>query len=189
MGSEGNQPRQVIGAVVRGLVRALQKRQLHGTVAGRVSADAKELLDRPPLHVSWTPAAPYEELLRACGQVLSEAEVRELGRELVYEGVGPIIRPLIKTLIGMSGGGPAGMFRTLNRSIPTVYRGVRFDFQSQTDRAGELTVAYDEPVDPILFGIWEGAFVFGRELHGAETRIDPSVISADRRSARIRISW
>lgn len=180
--------REVTGAIIRGLLRAISKRGLEEQVRAAASPGAQATMRNPPLHLSWVPADHYEELLAIAGKAVPGGE-RQLGHDLVAEGVGPILRPLLKTVMNLAGGGPAGLLKGLSRAVPMQYRGLAFEFLEEGPRAGTLAIAYSGPVDPVAFKIWQGCLEFGTEIHGVPTKTELTEVSADHQRARIHVSW
>lgn len=185
----GETKREVIGAVVRGFVTALDRKGLRNQVEPSLSPAAKELLKNPPLHITWVPARDYEELVAAAGKVAGLPVVRELGHDLAFNTVGPILRPLLKTVMNLFGGGPTAAFRNLNRAIPMQYKGSTFDFEPEGDHGGVLWIRQEEPVDPAVYAAWEGALEFGNEVTGVKLTVEKAQIAPDRKSARIPVKW
>lgn len=182
-------PREVTGAIVRGLASALEKHGLKERVLAEASPDARALLARPPLHFSWAPAVLYEELVSRAAHLAGPGGARQLGHDLVWDGVGPILRPLLKTVTGLMGGGPAGLLKGLPRAVPMQYRGLAFDYREEGPRGGVLTIDYGSSVDPIMFNVWEGCLEFGEDIHGVPGKITLLEVSADHRRAHYRITW
>lgn len=181
--------REVTGAIVRGLASAVEKRNLKARLLAEASPEAKAMLARPPLHFTWAPAVHYEELVSRAARLVGPGNERKLGHELVSDGVGPILRPLLKTVTGLLGGGPAALLKGLPRAVPMQYRGLTFDFAEQGARGGVLTIDYGVTVDPIMFKVWEGCLAFGDEVHGLPTQIALLETSADHRRGHYRITW
>lgn len=188
-GNVATHDRAVTGAIVRGFASALEKRGLTKGVLAEASPEAKAMLSRPPLHFSWAPAVHYEELVSRGARLAGPGNEHLLGRELVVDGVGPILRPLLKTVTGLLGGGPAAFLKGLPRAVPMQYRGVAFAFREEGPRRAVLTIDYGAPIDPIIFKVWAGSLAFGDDIHGIPTQISLFEVSPDQRKGHFRISW
>jgi hypothetical protein len=187
--SEPAPRREYLGLVFRGLRKELDQRGLTDRVLAHLQGDAREALRNPPLHATWVPAAPYDQIILAIARETNRKTLRDVGYELSRGTAGPVALPLVKTFLNLLGLTPPSLLKNMNRITSLQIRGLHFSYEEAAPRSSVMTLVHSEPVDPLLFAPWEGAFSFGRDIFSMPFHVDTAVPDPDGRSAKIRVSW
>ncbi len=182
--------REASGTLVRGMIAELRARGLFDGVRARVSAEAKAMMDDPPLFIAWVPGQAYEELTVQVGQLAGRDAVRALGYANTRNAAGPLITPLVKTYYRWFGGSPVAVLKNLGKVAHVQYRGVGFEYEPETERSGFVTLRHAEPVSDFVYAAWEGAFELGKDLTGDPTfTVGKSEILEGGKAGRVRLQW
>jgi hypothetical protein len=181
--------REVIGVVFRGIRAELDRRGLTERVLARLQGEAREALERPPLHSTWLPGRLHDEILVATAHETNRQMLRDIGYSVSKATTGPIALPLIKTVLSLFGASPASLLNNLDRITSIQVRGVHHVYQPETPTSGVVTISYPDPADPLLFAVWEGVFSFSKDILGIPVTVETAVSTPDGRSARVRVVW
>lgn len=179
----------MIGLVFRGIRSELARRGLLERVLARLHGPAREALEHPPFHTTWVPAALHDEMIIALAGEAGRQTLRDIGYCVARSTTGPVSRPLLKMLLAVFGATPLSLLNNLDRISALQMRGVKFAYAPETDRSGVVTLTHCEPVDPLLYAVWEGVFTFGKDIFGFPVRVETAVPLPDGRSGEIRVAW
>jgi hypothetical protein len=178
------------GNIVRGLLAELRSRGLFEVVREGVSPQAQAMMDSPPLHIAWAPSHPYEELWDRLGGLFGREKVQEIAYACTLNAIGPLITPLIRTYIKLSGASLATTLGHMGSAVAVQYRGVQLDYQPDTDHSTYLTMRFPDPVSDFIYASWEGAFRYGKELVGSPAfTIGRFEIFEGGKAGRVYIHW
>jgi hypothetical protein len=180
---------QVIGLVIRGLRAELERRGLLDQVRERIGAEARALLDDPPLHITWVPARHHDEIVAAIAALTNRSMVREFGYGIARGTTGPLTLPLLRALLSLFGATPATLLRNMDKISVLQVKGTEFKYEPESERAGTVQVRFTDRVDPVQFAIWEGVFRFAEDVVSTPMTIDPAIPQMDGRTGHIHVRW
>jgi hypothetical protein len=140
-----------------------------------------------PSTQSWWPGAVNEQLLRALATVKSDAVVEEVGFLSVQNSIGPIVMPLLKVLLALTGSDPATLFSRLGLFLSSSARGVKPTWKLVEPTLGELSISYPVNVDPVLGTLWHGGLRCALTLLKRDGMITTRLVTD--RSLSFLISW
>lgn len=182
--------RQVVGLVFRGIRAELDRRGLTDRVLERLQGDAREVVEHPPLHRAWMPAALHDQVVLAIAAETNRQTVRDLSYMVARDTTGPVTMPLLKTFLSLLGATPVSLLNNLTTICGLQMRGMTFTYEPETPTSGAVTVTHVEPVDPIQFAVWEGVLTFGKDLFGLSIyTVGAAVPQPDGCSAKIHLAW
>lgn len=181
--------RQFSGSVLRADVAWLEKNGLKQAVRERVPAETQALLDKPPLPISWVSGRHVDALLEAVMAAAGEEKVIQLGEETTRNSFGPLVRPLLKTLVTLFGASPAALFSRLDTVLPVFSRGSTFTWEPSGEHEGVLRLRIVDRAPRAWFVQWRGTLRFGFEVAGVTGSIASCDIDADAKGAVYRVAW
>ncbi|HEY6912164.1 MAG TPA: hypothetical protein VI356_22485 [Myxococcales bacterium] len=181
--------RQFSGAVLRADVAWLEKNGLKEAVRERVPAETRALLDKPPLPISWVSGRHVDAVLEAVMAAAGEDKVIQLGAETTRNSFGPVVRPLLKTLVTLFGASPAALFSRLDTVLPVFSRGSTFTYEPSGEREGLLRLRIVDRAPRAWFVQWRGTLAFGFEVAGVNGSIASCDIDARANGAVYRVAW
>ncbi len=186
----GIEERVTNGHLVRGLLAELKSRGLFDAVRAGVSPEAQAMMDDPPLHIVWVPSQRCEELFERLGQVVGREKVQEIAYACVHDTTGPLLTPLIKTYLKLSGASVASTLKHMSQIVSVLYRGIQIDYAPETERSGYLTMRFPEPISDFNYASWEGAYRFGKDVTGVPSwTIGRFDVSEGGKAGRVRVEW
>jgi hypothetical protein len=181
--------RQFSGAVLRADVAWLEKQGLKAAVRERLPPDTQALLDKPPLLITWLAARHIDALLDAVLQIGGEEKLVQLGEETTRASFGPVLRPLLRTLVSLFGASPAALFSKIDSTLPVFVRGASFTYEPGGDREGVLHLRTVDRPPPAWLLQWKGTLRFTFEVANAKGSVTSCVPDPDGRGAVYAVSW
>jgi hypothetical protein len=158
-------------------------------VLARLQGEAREVLERPPLHGAWLPGPTYDQILVAIGQEANRQTVRDIGYQVARNTTGPIILPLVRTFLSLFGFSPLSLLNNVNRLAALQLHGIEFRYEPETERSGVLVASTPDPMDSLVYAHWEGVLTFAKDIFKMPVTVETAVPDPDGRSAKIRVSW
>jgi len=175
--------------MLRGYVSVLERRGLLPSVREAVSEPAREVIDHPPLPISWIDTALVEEIMDAVGRVHGRETVREVGRETARAKLGSLIVPFMRTLIALWGASPHSIFKQVQRLAGIVSRGLNLSYVPETPTSGTVELFYPDGTNDSVFASWEGSFHLAFDVCQVVGTIGRAEISDGGRRGRIEVRW
>lgn len=180
--------RRASGALFRGYVASLNRLGLFSQVLARVDPETARLMTHPPLPTSRIDVRRHEAVMNGALEAGGAKAVRQMGYETARDAAGPVITPVIKTLIALFGATPATLFSRMDRIGSAFLKGLQFDYTPRDERGGRLTITAPDATPPSAFIIWEGALRLAFDLTQVEGRVEPCELVGDR-TARYQVAW
>lgn len=126
-----------------------------------------------PLTARWHPGRHAVEGWAAVVKVGGVRWLEDLNFTLTRQSFGPIVGPLVKIGLTLSGSSPATIFSRLGNLVSVALKGLTFDWQPASASAGTLRVTYPWAVPPeVVDGGWRGIFRVGGEMAGKGIRVE-----------------
>ncbi len=181
--------RLMTGAVIRADKEWLAKNGLADQVRARLPPDSAALLDKPPLPITWIPARHVDDLLEAVLAIAGEEKLLQLAEEVTRSSFGPVVRPLLRTLMSLFGASPGSLLGKLDTVLPVFLRGASFTYEPQGEKQGTLRLrTVDQPARAWLLQ-WRGTLRFGFEIAKVTGSIDSCIVDADGKGASYSVRW
>jgi hypothetical protein len=180
---------EVAGAVVRAYIDELRALGVLDELRPRLSPEAAQLVDKPPLPVRWVEVRLAHEPLVALAQLRGRDEVRALAHRVVGGKVGAILKPLLTTTLRLFGGTPATLLSRLDTLTAVMLRGVTFSWTAAGPSAGTVAIGYPYPVDDALFATWEGMLQLGFDLTGTTGTVAQARVEQGGRRGQLDVRW
>lgn len=157
-------------------------------VVALLSPEAREAFAAPHA-VRWHPGRVGVEVWRAAVTVGGPGLLEDLNHRLTRDSFGPIVGPLVRIALTLSGGSPASVFARMGDAIALALRGVRFEWAARPPNAGTITLTYPQamPLDVVEHG-WRGIIRAAGEMAGKRVAVSRFVAEEDRRF-RFELGW
>jgi hypothetical protein len=176
------------GTLFRGYLGFLRSKNLFDAVRAKVSPATAKLFDNPPAPSVWNDGKHFEEVLTAVHELATPESVQLLGFFTSKEASGPIVSPIIRTMVALSGTSPASIVSKMDRVTSMLTRGYGFAYQPSSETAGTVTIWTDEPKHAAVWHSWQGTFVYFFEM--TKVRGTATVqIQPNRCGAAYPLSW
>lgn len=181
--------RQVAGTVMRTTAKWIRQANLTERVQARIGSEPAAMLNRPPLPISWVPAAVLDELLDAVEQETSARLLVTYGLEAARSTLGVGGNPLIGAMRAMYGASPNVLFGRMGTLTELLFRGVGFEWKPDGRNCGVLTVRTPDLPKVAWFRAWEGFIQFVFELSGVDGAPMEWTLMPDGRTAYYAMAW
>lgn len=168
--------------------KALAAQGKRDAVYALLSPEARAAFQDP--HSSrWHPGRFGVEAWLAIVKLGGEQWLEDLNYELTRKSFGPIVGPLVKIALTLSGRSPASVFARLGDATSVALKHVKFEWKAASPQAGALTVSYPCAMPPeVVEPGWRGVIRVGAEMTEKTIRVDRFVPEDDRRF-RFEVSW
>jgi hypothetical protein len=179
----------VSGSILASQIKYLKDVKLFDGVYQRASPELRQLMDKPPTVLAFVSGQYSTELIEIVFGLKGADFVREMSHRSSGEAMGPVILPVMKSMLKIFGATPHTVFSQLHRWLGKSVTGVSCEYITLSPTSGQLNVSHLTPKTPIAYLSWEGSMRFAFELTGVVGTVFPADISVDRKSARIKVSW
>lgn len=142
-----------------------------------------------PHSARWHPGRFAVEAWMAIIKLSGMPWLEELNYQLTRQSFGPVVGPLVKIGLTLSGSSPASIFSRLGDLVSLALRGPVFEWKAAGPQGGAETISYPcaVPADAVEAG-WRGIFRVGGEMTGKTIRVEKFEAESDRRF-RFEVSW
>ncbi len=181
--------REFSGTIVRGTIEWIAKAGLTERVRGEVPKETAALLDRPPLSIVWVEARHQDRLLGAIEKFAGPDALVTYGLEATRASFGPVLRPILRGLMGLFGATPATIFSRLDRITLVMIRGETYSFEPRSATEGVLTIRAVDRAPEVWFHAWGGVLLYGFELAEAQGKVAEWKHSPGANEATYRLVW
>ncbi|MBS2030097.1 MAG: hypothetical protein JST54_19500 [Deltaproteobacteria bacterium] len=182
-------PRQFSGLVIRGHKKQLERMGLLEAVTEKASPELRAALERPPLSLAKINAQVSDELTALVAQLRGDEAAREMNYGTTRDTAGPMLVPMLQSLLAMFGRSPHTLFGHLGTIGATMAKNVVFTYEQKGPTNGAIRLSHDEPGNRGWFLAWEGVFRFAFDLCSVEGEVWPHEAEPDNRAALYRVRW
>lgn len=140
-----------------------------------------------PQSARWHPGQYAVEAWRATRALGGQALLDATNYRFFTDSLSPVVRPLVKVAIALSGASPATLFSRVGELVGLTMRGLEFGWAPTAARAGRFTVHYPRPVPSELLG-WRQVMRVGGEMTRATIVVDNFAAESDRQY-RYDVHW
>jgi hypothetical protein len=180
----------VNGTVLRAYVDHVRGLGLEQDVRKRLSPEALQKVDHPPLPLSWFDSRLTDQISIAVYELAGRDAVREMGRAMTSKSLARLLRPLIATSMSLFGSTPASIFSRLETFSSLMVRNAEFHWSPAGAAAGSMALRHGVPLHDAAYALWEGVFLYAFELTGVTTGAVGRAALANRgQEATVAISW
>jgi hypothetical protein len=180
---------ELVGSVVRAYLDDLRSIGALDAIRPRLSPQAAQMMEKPPLPVSWVEINLAHEPLVALAALRGRDEVRALGHRVVRGTLGSVIRPLLTTTLALFGGTPATLFSRMDTLTAVMLRGVKFSWTSGSSNGGTVAIDHPYPVDTAVFAAWEGVLHIAYDLAKLPGTVREARVVDGGNRGEIDVSW
>jgi hypothetical protein len=168
----------------------LRERGLLTAVIERAPPAARDLLIEPPLVSEWVSGEAQNAVLDAVHAVGGDALVREMIRSSIRTGVLRLLEPVLHGFARVFGRSPDVVLSRIESMRKNVVRGVSFAYEPLSSNAGLIVIrSLGDPLGACSALAWASSAEVLCELMGAGRASATAETSADRMSARVKVSW
>lgn len=121
--------------------------------------------------------------------VSDDATVRELARLTCGNCFGPLLNPVIQTILALFGRSPAAVFRHLGTIAAPLIRRLQFEYLESDAHAGELRLVFPTTTPAATFIAWEGIARFIIEVADCAPDVVPHRADTSGRAVVIPVRW
>jgi hypothetical protein len=176
------------GVHIAGVVKAARELGVLEAALARVSPEAREVLNAPHRQ-RWAPGSVLQELRVAIVETSSPEMLANVNYLLARDSMGPIVMPLLKVAMALTGRTPASVFSRLGEIEKTAMRGVEVEWTTSGDKSGVMIIRYPDKLPTIVHHAWEGVFRFGFELAGARGHVARYAYIEGGKAIRFELQW
>ena len=155
-----------------GFLAGIRARGLFDTVQKMVPEDTAQLMDSPPLAISWFETRHSREVLDAVETLRGLDDVRTLGAEALNNGIFQLFKPLLAGFVRTVGANPPALYAKMSSVWSPIVRGYEMSYREITPTLGEITLHSHNIADSRagLTGGWENAFLMILDLAKSRDR-------------------
>jgi hypothetical protein len=175
---------------VNGMLKALEHFEVREAVVARLRPEVQNILTTL-WSTRWVPSMVMEEITNAVEAQGGLELIERLNTQMMRDSLGPILAPMLKVALAITGRTPATLFSRLGEAGKTAMRGeVVFAYEVTSPRSGTLTIRYPRPLAPNLLAVWRGVFRFLYELSGMpQGRVEAAEQLEGGREYRFKLAW
>ena len=176
--------------MVRGLNAEIRRLELETQVRARLSPASGVVLDTSAHRLkAWYPASVSDEFLDAVKDLRSRDTVRTMGHEVMKNGIGLVLAPLLDLWLQFAEVGPAALLSRVHIAAPLVLRGMGFEWVPGDARRGVMILRCEDCMRDSTWALWEGVLHYAFDLTHVKGTVSPARPAGDGRSAEIDVSW
>lgn len=173
-----------LAALGKALAAAGRQQEVYALLSPEARAAAES-----PHSARWHPGRFAVEAWAAIVKLGGKPWLEELNYELTRKSFGPIVGPLVKIGLTLSGSTPASMFSRLGNLVSVALKGLEFEWKPSGPSGGSQIITYPCAMPPeVVEAGWRGIIRVGSEMTGKTIKVDHFVVESDRRF-RLEVSW
>lgn len=180
---------EVTAVYMSSLIKAMQAQGMSDRVLPALSPEVRAMAN-DPFAQRWWPAKYLEvltlEMLRASGP----AAMEELAYHNIKKRIGPLVTPMLRVAMALSGASPASLLSRLDASVKVAMRGFEVAWTPSGEKGGVVEFRYPRPVASHVEYAWRGVFRFVFEVSGTTTgRVERFEHVGEGRRMRFTVAW
>jgi hypothetical protein len=180
---------RVAAMLVRGYIDLFERRGVMEKIRPKMSPALAAFVAHPPLPIAWVDANLFYELFALAGEATSYAALRQFAMEHTSQQVGPMLLPMLKTLLRLWGATPATLFKNAASVVGVQSKGTRFNYVPESETSGVLEIDPGMVMNPVVWAGWEGTFLFAFEVAGVKGEMGKTEVLDGGRRGRIPVRW
>ena len=185
-------PRQGLGSFFRALLDFVDERGVRARVRELVSAETRELIDKPPRPLAFIASTPIDEIETALQKLLGNAALVDCGVACARPLGWTMLQPVLRIAFQLLGQSPEPIFSNLERFFSLVTRGIHFAWEGQ-DQGGMVLARFEGPDTPqAAFHVLRGTLLFVYEVTCTQGEVGPPELiesAAEGCAVRYAIRW
>lgn len=180
---------QISGAFMRAYYKTLVAQAMLEPVLDAIRVETRDFLAEPPSPWTWFDAEHGLNVLDALLTISSREHVKLFGLKLAQLGLGPVLTPLVRTVLALSSASPRPLAVNLGFMMKPFLRGVQFVLEDRGPTAFLLTLNYPRPIGVGNFIAWEGLLHYAFELTGKRGVVTRAPCGPTSAVAIYDVSW
>ncbi|HUJ25203.1 MAG TPA: hypothetical protein VLW85_04240 [Myxococcales bacterium] len=183
-------PRQGLGQFFRALCDFIDERGLREQVKALVSAETRQLMERPPRPLAFLPSRPIDEVEATLQKLAGVDACVEAGLAVARPLGWTLLRPVLRMVFQLFGQSPEPVFGNLDRFFSLVTRGIDFSWDGR-ERVVMARFA-GEGTPEAAYHVLRGTLLFAFEVSGTVGEVStPEVVESTPSLSvvRYRVSW
>ncbi len=180
---------RVAAMLVRGYIDLFERRGVMEKIRPKMSPELAAFVARPPLPVTWVDATLFYEMLTQAGEATSLEAIRQFAIENTSQQAGPMLLPMLRTLLRLWGATPATIFKNTASVVGVQSKGTRFTYTPETDTSGVIDIEPGMVMSPYVYAAWEGVFMFAYEVAGVKGEVSRTEVLEGGRRGRVAVKW
>lgn len=171
---------------VRGFGNALAAVRRKDEVLARMPAESRAAY-LAPQSARWHPGQYAIDVWAATRAAGGQALLDDTNYRFFTDSLSPIVRPVVKVALALSGASPATLFAKVGDIVHMAMRGLEFGWTPSGPKAGAFTVHYPRPVPAELLG-WRQVMRVGSDMTNTTIVVDNFAAESDRQY-RYDVHW
>jgi hypothetical protein len=180
---------QIIGSVVLGYVKEVERRKLIEAVRTRGGPELQKILAKRPLPVAWVDAAAMAELGDAVLAVAGEKVLSEISFEAMKVTVGPVFGAVGRASVAIFRSTPERVFRGIDGVTSLTCRGFTFAYTPTSPTSGTMQIQAAAALSPAYWVTWEGPLGYVYDLCKVAGTIKREPLAGPSAVSRFRVEW
>lgn len=180
---------RVAAMLVRGYIDLFERRGVMEKIRPKMSPALAAFVARPPLPIAWVDATLFYEMLGQAGEVTSYETMRQFAIENTSQQAGPMLLPMLRTLLRLWGATPATIFRNAASVVGVQVKGTKFTYTPETETSGAIDVEPGMVMSQYVYAAWEGTFMYVYEVAGVKGEVGRTEILDGGRRGRVSVKW
>jgi hypothetical protein len=179
---------EVSSVHISGYLKAARELKVLDAALPLLPPETRAIVDAPH-RKSWVHAEVIQQLTVAIAQTAQPEVLADLNYLMCRDSLGPIVMPVLKVAIALTGRHPQTVFSRLNELVSAAMRGVEITWTPRGASAGAVVMRYPEAMPPIVHHAWHGVFKFGFELAGRRPREITHAYTDGGKTLRFELEW
>jgi hypothetical protein len=173
---------------VAGLAKTLQAQGLFEAVSAAIGPEGKRALEQP-LSSRWWDGEVNGQIMATLQSLRGDSAVEKLAYDTMKGALGPILMPLVKVTLALTGSTPSGLLSRSSQFLSTSVRGLEATWTSDGPTSGTYVVRYPSRGTGAYLPLWKGTLVYVFGLTGAEGTVHEAKVDPDGQTFRYTLSW
>jgi hypothetical protein len=142
---------QVSYVSVKAIGLLLENDERKFAVYALLNEQAKAALERPTAH-RWYPGRTLEHIFLSIVQVGGEEWLEELSYQRTVQTFGPMLKPVIKSLVSFSHSTPATLFKALDVLSGVALKRIEVEWEPLETNSGNVIMMFPRPLNKQTLG-------------------------------------
>lgn len=172
---------------VRGFSKVLRDEGCFDEMLARATP-AVQVAMKEPSQQLWWPLEVGQGFVALIG-TFSNVFAERVGHQVVQQSIGPIIMPLIKVVMAVSGRDPRTLFSRMPQLVNSSLRGVTVAFTSPGPNRATVSITYPFRIEEPTSYLWRGTASYLFELAGKTAQLEAVRWTKDRMGFSHDYTW
>ncbi len=184
----GTDPFEISSLHLSSVGKALKDAGIHDAAIGSLQPATRAALDEPNLQ-RWFAGSIVEDVWQTVATHFGFEKLAEINYRVAKQSFGPVVMPVIKVALALSGSSPASVAGRLESMLKLAIREVKIVWAASGANGGTITITYPRPVVAVAEHAWRGVFRFMFEITGRQGGIDRVEVLEGGSQFRFAVRW